>query len=74
MKNVLTDAEVELIRNLYEADRYKLRKERFWTPQRLAEKFECHRDTIQKYVAYRRRGRCERAFRGRQKDLGLSHT
>ena len=51
----LTDAEVDQIRQLYEADRFKPRAERFWTLPRLAEKFETSRRNVIYIVRYQRR-------------------
>jgi AraC-like DNA-binding protein len=48
----LTDDEVDMIRDLYEADRFKPRAERFWTWGRLAEKFEVSRRHIARITGY----------------------
>lgn len=52
---VLTDGEVDMIRDLYEQDRDKPLAERFWTQARLAEKFETSRRNVRYIVNYKRR-------------------
>jgi hypothetical protein len=52
---VLSDAEVEQIRTLYERDRDKPRAERYWTLPRLAEKFETSLRNVNYIVRYQRR-------------------
>lgn len=51
----LSDGEVEQIRALYEGDRDKPRAERYWTPQRLSEKFETSLRNVWYIVGYQRR-------------------
>lgn len=48
----LTDDEVELIRELYDASRFEPKAERFWTIKRLAEKFEISRRHVYRIVSY----------------------
>lgn len=52
---VLTDEEVDMIRELFEEDRDKPRGERYWTYDRLSEKFEVSRRHIANIVGYHQR-------------------
>lgn len=52
---VLSDAEVDQMRDLYEIDRNKPRAERFWTAPRLAEKFEVSLRHVWYVLSYERR-------------------
>lgn len=51
----LSDDDVELIRQLFEASRFDPVKTRFWTVGRLAEKFEVSQRHIYNIVSYRQR-------------------
>lgn len=51
----LSDDEVDMLRDLYEADRYKHRSVRFWTAPRLAEKFEISLRAVWYILSYERR-------------------
>lgn len=51
----LSDDEVDMLRTLYEVDRYKPRAERFWTAPRLAEKFEITLRSVWYILSYERR-------------------
>ena len=51
----LSDDDVDMIRELYEVDRFKPRAERFWTASRLAEKFEISLRYVFYVVSYTRR-------------------
>lgn len=51
----LTDVEVDQMRDLYEADRHKPRKDRYWTAPRLAEKFEVTLRHVWYILGYQRR-------------------
>ncbi len=53
----LTDDDVDQMRDLYEADRFKPFAIRFWTLPRLAEKFEVSRRQVINIVTYRQRVR-----------------
>lgn len=53
----LTDDDVDQIRDLYEADRFKAFAVRYWTLGRLSEKFEVSRRHIINIVTYRQRVR-----------------
>lgn len=53
----LTDDDVDQIRDLYEADRFTVFAQRYWTLQRLAEKFEISRRQVINIVTYRQRVR-----------------
>lgn len=50
---VLTDDDVDMIRDLYAEDRFKRRAERFWTCQMLAVKFGVSKRYIHEIVHYR---------------------
>lgn len=52
----LTDSEVDLIRDLFDADLHKPRGERFWTTHRLSLRFEISRSYVSRLV------RCEARF------------
>lgn len=52
---VLTDDEVDQMRDLYEADRGKPRATRYWTAPRLAEKFEVSLRHVWYVLSYERR-------------------
>lgn len=52
---VLTDDEVDQMRDLYEADRHKPRADRYWTAPRLAEKFEVSLRHVWYVLSYERR-------------------
>lgn len=49
---LLTDDDVDAIRDLYEEDRFKPRGTRFWTPRRLAEKYEISVRYVKRIVQY----------------------
>lgn len=51
----LTDDEVDLIRELYEEDRFKSAPDRFWTTTKLSEKFEVSRKHVARIVSYQQR-------------------
>lgn len=51
----LSDAEVDMIRTLYEGDRDKPRAERYWTASRLAETYETSLRNVWYIVGYQRR-------------------
>lgn len=57
---ILTDAEVDMIRDLYEGDRAKPRAQRHWTGARLAEAFEVSIRHVWYIVGYERRSGSER--------------
>ena len=52
---ILSDEEVDLMRDLYEADKDKPRDERYWTIARLMEKFELSRRQVFNIVGYHQR-------------------
>ena len=52
---VLSDGEVELMRQLFEADRVLPAGQRHWTAPRLAEKFEVSVRHVWNIVGYRQR-------------------
>lgn len=52
----LTDGEVDQLRDLFEADRYKAKGERYWTAPRLAEKFEISLRHVWYIIGGQRRG------------------
>lgn len=54
-KTQLSDAEVELIRQLYEGDRYLPRDKRVWTGKQLAVKFEISLRHVWYILSYERR-------------------
>jgi hypothetical protein len=54
-KTKLTDDEVDMIRDLYEADRFKPRGVRYWSTSRLAEKFEVSKRYVILIVNYQAR-------------------
>jgi hypothetical protein len=51
----LSDAEVELLRSLYEADKRLPRAERMWTGHALADKFEITVRHVWYILSYQRR-------------------
>lgn len=51
----LTDDDVDAMRDLYEADRFKPNAQRYWTLGRLAEKYEVSRRHVINIVTYRQR-------------------
>lgn len=53
---VLTDDEVDQMRDLYDEDRGKPRASRFWTAPKLAEKFEVSLRHVWYILSYTRRG------------------
>ena len=53
----LTDDDVDMMRDLYEADRFKTKATRYWSLQRLAEKFEVSRRHVINIVTYAQRVR-----------------
>lgn len=52
---ILTDDEVDRMRDLYEQDRSKPKSERYWTGPRLAEKFEVSLRHVRYVLSYERR-------------------
>lgn len=52
---VLTDAEVDQLRDLYELDRGKPRAERYWTAPQLAATFEISLRHVWYLLSYERR-------------------
>lgn len=51
----LSDADVELMRELFESEEHIAKGKRFWTYNRLAEKFEISRRQVANIVGYRQR-------------------
>lgn len=56
---VLTDEEVDHMRNLWDSEQHISRHKRYWTMDRLAEKFEISRRQVVNIVGY-----IQRASRG----------
>lgn len=51
----ISDEDVDMLRDLYEADRWQPRATRYWTISRLQEKFELSRRQVFNIVGYHQR-------------------
>lgn len=62
-RTVLTEDEVDKIRDLYEGDQHLPRPKRYWTGPRLAEKFEISLRYVRYIIA------CERRYKSHDEEI-----